>query len=384
VSSEREGSPGTPPGLELRPVGIPVSTGAADAGDFLAMARLYNEISHDVSGHGDHDLTPEELLEQFRPDPHETRLLWLVVQHGEPVGNLNLDLPMEAGSTTASVTVELRRHAWGRGLGSAAHALAERTARRHGRNLLQGWAEHRATDAAPPRIDAPTGFGSVPLDAPARFLLRHGYALEQVERYSALDLAADGDARLREFRDAAEAAASRYRVVQWLAPTPPEHVDDYAWMKSRMSTDAPSAGMQIDEEAWDAARVARRDAQHLDAGRTLQVTAAQHLASGRLVAFNELAIGPDAAGVTHQEDTLVLAEHRGHRLGMLVKTAGLLAWRARFPRSARVDTYNAEENRPMLDVNEAIGFTPRAYVGAWKKTLAAAAGSAGTGGSTGS
>jgi len=147
-------------------------------------------------------------------------------------------------------------------------------------------------------------------------------------------------------------------------------LDDYARMKARMVTDAPSGGMEYDGEVWDADRIRRTEAEHLDGGRRVLVTAAQHVATGALCAFNELAIGPDPTAVSHQEDTLVLAEHRGHRLGMLVKAAGLLAWRDMFPESPRVRTYNAEENRPMLSINEAVGFQPVAYEGAWKKVLA--------------
>lgn len=104
-------------------------------------------------------------------------------------------------------------------------------------------------------------------------------------------------------------------------------------------------------------------------GAAVQVTAAEHIATGELCAFNELSIKGAPDSVTHQEDTLVLAAHRGHRLGLLVKAAGLLSWHERFPLSANVITYNAEENRPMLSINEALGFAPIAYEGAWKKEL---------------
>ena len=140
-------------------------------------------------------------------------------------------------------------------------------------------------------------------------------------------------------------------------------------MKSRMSTDTPMGALEFDEETWDAARVAEHDAKYLQGGVTVQVTAAQHIATGEMCGFNELTIVTDMTAATHQEDTLVLSDHRGHKLGLLVKCAGLLSWREVAPDSPRVLTYNAEENRPMLDINEAIGFLPRAYIGAWKKVL---------------
>ena len=136
-----------------------------------------------------------------------------------------------------------------------------------------------------------------------------------------------------------------------------------------MPTHVPPAAPEFDEETWDAARIALHDDRYLQGGNTVQVTAAQHISTGELCGFNDLVIGKDRTRTTHQEDTLVLAEHRGHKLGLLVKCAGLLSWRQVAPESPHVITYNAEENRPMLDINEAIGFAPVSYEGAWKKIL---------------
>lgn len=64
-----------------------------------------------------------------------------------------------------------------------------------------------------------------------------------------------------------------------------------------------------------------------------------------------------------------MREHRGHRLGMLLKIANIQHLQERHPGHPQITTFNAEENRFMLDVNEAVGFVAFAYEGAWLKKL---------------
>lgn len=353
--------------VEFRPLTIPTSLESDDAADFIAMVDLRNRINLEVSGHDDHYLTPAELLPMFAPDEYERRFWWLILADSRPVGRAGVDVPLEPGSRAAFPRVELLREAQGRGIGTSALELLERTCREQGRTVLQSWAEH--PDGPGERLAPPTGFGSIPAgDRAARFLVKHGYRLEQVERASGLDLDVSADS-IRGLLDEARAASQGYRLVSWELPTPPEFVDGYAWMLSRMNTDAPSAAMEWDEEVWDAQRLARHDRVILDGGRTMLVTAAQHIETGELCAFTELVLPTDRTRAIHQEATLVLKEHRGHSLGMLVKCANLLALRDQAPDSPRIITYNAEENRPMLNINEAMGFVPIAYEGAWKKVV---------------
>lgn len=350
----------------LRPLALPASIDEADAADFVEMTRVRNLIYREISGHDDQRISPAELLPAYAPGPDDIRLVWLPVLDGRIVGRVGVDLPLETGSRIAYARIELLREAWGLGIGRACHDVIEQAARSHGRSVLQGWVEHPSAEG--PRLEPPTGFGSIPDDRAARFARRNGYTLEQVERISALDLA-DATERIDRLLGEARTAAAGYDVVQWELPTPPEWIEGYAAVKARMATDAPAAGLDVDEEVWDAGRIARHERTYLDAGRTMLVTAARHVASGELVAFNELVVGRDRSEATHQEDTLVRADHRGHRLGMLVKCAALVRWRSIAPLSPRVLTYNAEENRPMLGINEAMGFVPIAYEGAWKKVL---------------
>ena len=59
-----------------------------------------------------------------------------------------------------------------------------------------------------------------------------------------------------------------------------------------------------------------------------------------------------------QGDTVVVAEHRGHRLGRWLKAVNLLAAMDARPELRFINTFNAESNPWMLSINEAMAFRP--------------------------
>jgi len=350
----------------LHPLVLPARADAAPTALIDAYADVRNRSIVESSGRTDDCLTSAELLPVLYSSRASEKRQWYIEESGRMVGCAAVDILQDGDGEQAIVVVCVLESHQRRGIGSAALAAVEADLRAAGVRVLLAWIEHRGENGE--MIAAPTGFGSVPRDAGARFAERAGFRLEQIERASRLRFDRDAIAHLERSLAGARERSAEYRVVQWMLPTPPEFVEGYAWMKSRMSTDVPDADLDLPEEVWDAARVAELEQRQAAKGFALQVTAAQHIRTGELCAFNELAIrAADPAGTSHQYDTLVLSGHRGHRLGMLVKTAGLLRWHEQFPASPHVITYNAEENRPMLDINEAIGFLPFVYEGAWRK-----------------
>ncbi len=355
---------------ELRPLTVPASVDAPDAADFLAMVDVRNEIYREISDNDDEAATAAQLLPHFQENPDNDKRSWIVIVGDDVVGRVIVDIPAEEGSQVAYWIIELLERVQGRGIGSELLGVVEDTARKAGRTVLESWAEHPEPHPGAPteRLAAPTGFGTIPLDRPARYYRRHGHTLEQVDRKSILEFE-PSLSTVTAMQAEALVHAAGYRVEQWRLPVPDRYRESFAWAKSRMSTDAPAAGLEVDEEVWDLERLERHEARYLEAGQTVLVTAAVHEASGQVVAFNELCSGADPTATSQQMDTLVLREHRGHRLGQLIKCAGILRWREIAPQSPRIITWNAEENRPMLSINEAIGFAPAAYIGAWKKVL---------------
>jgi GNAT superfamily N-acetyltransferase len=348
---------------------IPASLDAPDAAGFIEMTHVRNEIETDTFGNRDLAYEPIELLPNWQ-DPYQPQTCLVARVDGRIVARGIYQAPIEEGSRDAWLAIEVLPDFRRRGIGSAIYERLDAMCAAGGRTVQQAFLIHKRSDASE-QLPSPTGFGSVPLDNPeTRFLLARGFRLEQVERVSRLALPVGEDELARILATSRAAAGEDYRIVRWTGRTPEEWIPDIAVLHQRMSTDAPAAALEIAEEHWDEDRVREYDDRRAGSPRTLLVVAAEHVPTGRLVGFSELSVPPELERPVEQMDTLVIREHRGHRLGMLVKAANLQYLAETHPGHPSVTTFNAEENRPMLDVNEAIGFTAAAYGGSWKKTAA--------------
>ncbi len=355
-------------GFTLEEAMIPQRLGDDEASAaFREMVDVRNEIEADAYGSHDLSYSAEELLPNWL-DPHQPKRLLLARVDGRIVARAMLEAQIEASEEVGWLSIEVLPEFRHRGIGSAALERLVAMATEDGRSVLQGW--NSAKEIGGDRITSPTGFGSIPANEDSvRFCIKHGFALEQVERCSRVVLPVDVTPHL----DAAQAAAGPdYRVHTWSGDVPQRWREDIALMLTRMSTDAPAAGLDVDEDPWTPERIMEDEERERDSPRTYLYAVAEHVPSGHLAAFSVLSAPAERERAVSQEDTLVLKEHRGHRLGMIVKAANLAFLQSERPGHPAVTTFNAAENEHMLAVNDALGFEPLLWLGAWKRATSPA------------
>jgi GNAT superfamily N-acetyltransferase len=336
---------------------------------FRDATAVRNDVEAAEIGSRELAYSAAELLPEWH-DPYTAHRLLVARVKDRIVGRAVYETIVGDDAPEAWATLDVLDEFRRRGIGGALLDRLEGIAHSDGFSLVQGYQLTRAPATVVETLPSPTGFGGIPLHSPGtQFALSRGYSLEQVERFSRLPLPIDADLLHTELATAQRRAGADYRVLTWQGRTPEQWLDDIALLAQRMNTDAPNAGLSVTEEKWDAQRVREEDDREELSPRTVLTAAAEHIPSGHLVAFTELSVPGDADRSVAQLDTLVLKEHRGHNLGMLVKAANLRQLEENDPGYPSVTTFNAEENRHMLRVNEALGFVAEGYEGAWRKEL---------------
>ncbi|MCD2442473.1 GNAT family N-acetyltransferase [Agromyces sp. SYSU K20354] len=344
--------------VEIRPITFPDRLGTPEAVEFERYAEFAIDI--EVERWGDDRLayTPAEMLAMYRDERYEMRQAFAAWDGDACIGRTISWWERDPAARTGTVIVEVAPAYRRRGLGTRLLEHAEGVITDLGRSIYLGWVDYplKELDLPGPRLAAPEGDATIPAELPSvRFATHHGYVIGQLERSSALDV----DGRVEDFRAESarrESGTSDYRLVGWIDHVPDALVDSYAAARARMVLDVPAGGLTIDEEHWDADRVRTHEVQAIAGGRTLLVQAAV-APDGTIAGYTELELPPGKA-VAYQSDTLVVAAHRGHRLGMRMKLANLVRLGEVAPERTTIYTWNADENEHMLAINIALGFEP--------------------------
>jgi GNAT superfamily N-acetyltransferase len=286
-----------------------------------------------------HEQQRKALVGAARDADVRTALL-AVHDAGDVVGAARLELPQNDNRHLVEVDLAVHPSARRRGAGRALVQAVERLARADGRTTVIGFADE------PPGSEG---------RSPGRLVLaRLGYAVAQEEVRRDLDLPLE-PARVVQLEGACRPHAGDYALRTWVDHVPEDLVDDRAELSRQMSTDVPKDDLDWREEVWDAARIRRDEELALSMDRRRVATGAVHVPTGRMVAFTEMGVPRAAPQRAYQWETLVTEPHRGHRLGLLLKLTALEELAARSPETTVISTWNAQENAPMIAVNEALG-----------------------------
>jgi GNAT superfamily N-acetyltransferase len=351
--------------LTITELALPAALPREGSSDFEQMVAMRNKIESQILGSSALSFTAEELLPGFR-NPYKPRRLFVARVGDSVVARAIYSWAASTPTRVATVNVEVLAAHRGHGIGSALLTRMEGIAADMGTSTIQSYVLHTA-DTDGPTIGAPTGYGALPAADPGvRFLTRRGYLLQQIKRLSFLRLPLEAGRLDDILSNAQRAAGPEYGIIHWTGSTPRRWLSDLARLKSEMGLDDPTAAMHKPAAVWHEKRLLQRDRDQRASGRLLHTSAVLHHPTQSLVGFTEISMPSSSQRAAAQEDTLVSKGHRGKRLGMLLKATNLHRVGGT---TTLVYTFNAEENRPMLDVNEALGFQPAGYEGAWNRRV---------------
>lgn len=193
-------------------------------------------------------------------------------------------------------------------------------------------------------------------EAARPFATSAGFAEKSFEALRRLDLDGtpeqrDGFARLR---DEAAGRAGDYELVRIRTRTPEELLPAIIAVTEAIN-DAPLDELDYEDEVYDVDRVRRYEKAQQDSGYRFYRLLARHRTTGEIAGHTVVSVDSEQPAWADQHDTAVIPEHRGHRLGLLLKSEMLL-WLADVEPGLRfIQTQNAVSNDPMVAVNDRLG-----------------------------
>ena len=194
--------------------------------------------------------------------------------------------------------------------------------------------------------------GAEPSVTPAyAFATALGFGCVHLEDHLLLDVPVPAD-RVALLR--AKVDETAYDVLTWTGACPNEHLDALCEMHTRMSSDVPVGEIDYEPVVIDAERLRAREQRVLRSFDGITAVARRR-ADGVFGGYSQLYL-PHGEDYVYQDDTLVMPEHRGHRLGTSLKLATLDLVQRDYPERVAIHTDTAVDNHAMQATNRDFGY----------------------------
>lgn len=263
------------------------------------------------------------------------------ISDGRWLGTAELGRSLQDNEHLADVEVTVRPGARRAGVGTALLQRVESICRADGRTTLCA------------ELEVPSGTELV--TSPGfRFGQRFGFTSVHQEDHLVLDLPVSPE---QADRLSARVRESSYDIVLWGDRCPEEYVESYCAMRTQMSNDVPIGEIDWEPVVFDEERL-RSNEERVVRGWIRIVAAARQRADGVMGGYSMLLL-PRGGDLVMQDDTLVMPEHRGHRLGTALKLATLAAVQAGHPERTAIHTWTEPDNHAMQRTNADFGFRAR-------------------------
>jgi GNAT superfamily N-acetyltransferase len=309
-----------------------------DLAQVTAVARI-EEAARQVDDPDAFPGIPEMLAAEMRYgwdlEPAE-HYLYVPDAAADPVGVLAVDLPTRDNLHLIWAQIWVHPDDRRRGHGSVIMNEVLRIARQTNRNTI--WVGTAEDDQGARCFVEKFGFRYASHDARRRQLLAD-VDQSEVQRLWAL----------------AETTAADYCLERLQPPIADDVLGELVEVTAAIN-DAPMGALTYEDEKFDGQRLADFETAVKGRGEREYRVLARQRKTGEVGGHTMVVVHPLRPEVGGQADTAVARQHRGHRLGLLLKI-DMMRWLADVePQLKIIETWNNVDNNFMINVNEALGY----------------------------
>ena len=268
-------------------------------------------------------------------DPAE-HYLYLPDGGSDPIGVLAVDLPRRDNLHLVWAEIYVHPDHRRRGHGSVIMNEVLRRAGEAGRSTI--WVGTAEDDKGAQCFVERFGFRYASHDA------RRRQVLAEVDR-----------SELERLWTSARSEAADYRLERLQPPIADDVLSQLVEVTAAIN-DAPMGDLTFEDEKFDLQRLRDREAALRGRGERVYRVLARHRETGQVGGHTMVTVHPLMPEVGGQADTAVARQHRGNRLGLLVKI-DMMHWLAEVePQLKIIETWNNVDNTFMINVNEILGY----------------------------